>query len=37
LVRARIALPDIATDIRIFRPRMPLGAVAERFWSSVGA
>ena len=35
LVRARVALPDIATDIRIFRPRMPLGTVAEAFWSSL--
>lgn len=36
LVRSRVPLADIHTEIRIFRARTPLGRFAEAFWAGLG-
>lgn len=36
LVPTAVARPDIPTEIRIFRARMPLGGYAEGFWATLG-
>ncbi|MEE4139578.1 LysR family transcriptional regulator [Pseudomonas viridiflava] len=35
LTRSSVALPDIQTEIRIFRAMIPLGDFAEKFWAGL--
>jgi DNA-binding transcriptional LysR family regulator len=35
LIPTTVGLEDISTEIRIFRPKIPLGDGAERFWSGL--